>query len=144
MTSDLPDSAPQPERLEVISIFGVGERVEPEQLKRALELPEGRDYLVDLLTLREAIGGLGPFAAVPRKPAPLWTVVRGTAAAAIVLLALGGGYIAGHRTSAPPSSAGATSDSQVLAVTSAPEAPAPTRVIKLQPGVNWSDIAGGK
>ena len=144
MTSDLPDSAPQPELLEVISIFIDGESVEPEQLKRALELPEGRDYLVDLLTLREAIGGLGPFAAVPRKPAQFWTVVRGTAAAAIVLFALGGGYIVGHRTSAPPASAGATSDSQVLAVTSAPEAPTPTRVIKLLPGVNWSDSAGGK
>jgi hypothetical protein len=144
MPSDLPDSAPQPELLELISAFIDGERVEPEQLKRALELEEGRDYLVDLLTLREAIGGLGPFAAVPRKPAPFWTAVRGTAAAVIVLLSLAGGYIAGHRTSAPPPSAGATSDSQVLAVTSAPEAPPPTRVIKLQPGVNWSDSAGGK
>ena len=130
--------------LEVISTFLDGERVDPDELKRALESPEGRDYLVDLLTLREAIGGLGPFAAVPRKPAPVWTLLRGSAAAAILVLALAGGYIAGRRMSVPPAPGETSQESQVFAITSAPSAPKPTQVIKLEPGVNWSDSIGGK
>jgi hypothetical protein len=148
MTGDMPESGAAPAMpdvmLDVISTFLDGERVEPGDLKRALESTEGRDYLVDLLTLREAIGGLGPFAAVPRKPAPVWTLLRGSAAAAILILALAGGYIAGHRGSAPADPANGTSESQVLAITSAPSAPKPTQVIKLEPGVNWSDSNGGK
>lgn len=148
MTGDMPepgaDQAMSDGLLDVISTFLDGERVDPDELKRALESPEGRDYLVDLLTLREAIGGLGPFAAVPRKPAPVWTLLRGSAAAAILILALAGGYIAGHRVSAPADPANAISESQVLAITSAPSAPKPTQVIKLEPGVNWSDSIGGK
>jgi hypothetical protein len=144
MTTDTPESGSYSDILDVISTFIDGERVEPDELKRALESPEGRDYLVDLLTLREAIGGLGPFAVVARKPAPIWRLMRGTAAAAIVLLALAGGYIAGHRVSAPAGPVEPTPQSQVFAVTSAPEAPKPTHVIRLEPGVNWSDSNGGK
>ena len=143
MTGDMPLPGADPAMLDVISTFLDAERVQPDELKRALESPEGRDYLVDLLTLREAIGGLGPFAAVPRKPAPVWTLLRGSAAAAILILAMAGGYIAGHRVSGPADPANAT-ESQVLAVTAAPSAPKPTQVIKLEPGVNWSDSTGGK
>jgi len=148
MTGDMPESGAAPAMpdvmLDVISTFLDGERVEPDHLKRALESTEGRDYLVDLLTLREAIGGLGPFAAVPRKPAPVWTLLRGSAAAAILILALAGGYIAGHRVRVPPATGETSQESQVFAVTSAPGAPEPTQVIKLEPGVNWSDGNGGK
>lgn len=143
MTGDMPESGAAPAMpdvmLDVISTFLDGERVEPDDLKRALESPEGRDYIVDLLTLREAIG-----AAVPRKPAPVWTLLRGSAAAAILILALAGGYIAGHRVSVPPATGETSEESQVFAVTSAPGAPEPTQVIKLEPGVNWSESHGGK
>jgi hypothetical protein len=148
MTGDMPESSAVPAMpdvmLDVISTFLDGERVEPDDLKRALESPEGRDYLVDLLTLREALGGLGAFAAVPRKPAPVWTLLRGSAAAAILVLALAGGYIAGRRMSVPPAPGETSQESQVFAITSAPSAPKPTQVIKLEPGVNWSDSIGGK
>jgi hypothetical protein len=144
MTSELPESGPDSNVLEVISSFIDGERIAPEELKRALELPAGRDYLVDLLTIREAIGGLGPFAPAGRKAAPVWNLVRGTAAAAILGLALAGGYIAGYRVSGPAGTPKTTRESEVLAVTSAPSAPKPTQVIKLEPGVNWSDNIGGK
>ena len=148
MTGDMrepdADQAMPDGMLDVISTFLDGEPVEPDELKLALESREGRDYLVDLLTLREAIGGLGPLAAVSRKPARVWTLLRGSAAAAILILALAGGYIAGHRVNAPTDPANATSESQVLAVSSAPSAPKPTQVIKLEPGVNWSDSTGGK
>jgi hypothetical protein len=144
MNNDLPTTETDASALEVISTFIDGERVEPEDLKRALALSEGRDYLIDLLTIREAMGGLGSFAVPGRGLAPIWKLVRGTAAAAVVLLALAGGYFAGHRANGsdrtPPPSPG----SQVLVVTSVPEAPTPTQVIKLEPGVNWSDTNGGK
>src|SRR3954469_13836414 len=101
MTGDMreqdADQAMPDGMLDVISTFLDGERVEPDELKLALDSPEGRDYLVDLLTLREAIGGLRPFAALARKPARIWTILRGPAAAAILILAMAGGYIAGHR-----------------------------------------------
>lgn len=74
MTGDMPESGAAPAMpdvmLDVISTFLDGERVEPDDLKRALESPEGRDYIVDLLTLREAIGGLA---------ARIWTPPGGQA-----------------------------------------------------------------
>ena len=72
--------------------------------------------------------------------------MRGTAAAALVLLAVAGGYVAGQRVNgsaatAPTEAAGA---SRMFVDTSPPAAPKPTHVIKLEPGVNWSDQNGGK
>jgi hypothetical protein len=125
---------------EVISTFIDGEPVEPELLKRALETPEGRDCLVDLLRIRDVLGRMGPRTTAIRQVHPIWKIVRGPAAAAIVLLALAGGYVAGQRARPAESDAGP----QMVVVTSAPTAPKPTRVIKLEPGVNWSDSTGGK
>jgi hypothetical protein len=134
--------------LEAISTFVDGERVEPDLLKRALALPEGRDYLVDLLAMREALGRIGPHAAVAVRPIhPIWRAVRRPAAAAIVLLALAGGYVAGQRVngSPPPTPVRGPAGGQDLSVVmSAPAAPRPTRVIKLERGVNWSDRTGGQ
>ena len=125
---------------EVISTFIDGERVEPELLKRALETPEGRDCLVELLRIRDALGRMGPHAVAIRPVHPIWRTVRGPAAAAIVLLALAGGYVAGQRTRPADSDA----EPQMVVVTSPQTAPAPTHVIKLERGVNWSDSIGGK
>jgi hypothetical protein len=144
MTTELSDPGTNTDLMETISAFIDGERIEPDQLKRALELPEGRDYLVDLLTLREAISGMGPVVSVARKPRPVWTVMRGTAAAAIVLLALAGGYAAGLRVNVPVKRPAPRSETQIIAVTSPSEAPKPTRVIKLEPGVNWADSKGAR
>jgi hypothetical protein len=147
MTGELHPPGADTALLEAISTFVDGERVAPDLLKRALAAPEGRDYLVDLLTLREAVGRLGPYATAGVRPArPIWRVARGSAAAAIVLLALAGGYLAGQRVNG---SAGTPAnvpqdDSHMLVVMSAPAAPKPTHVIKLEPGVNWSDRSGGK
>jgi hypothetical protein len=62
------------------------------------------------------------------------------AAAAAVLMSLTAGYYTGQRT---VSAAGSQGIGTMVVAESAPAAPQPTRVIKLQPGVNWTDVPGG-
>src|SRR5262245_22877165 len=125
---------------EVIGAFVDGERVDPDALKAALSTDEGRQYLIDVAALREmtiADGSQGltagaattPKAAVLTPPARRWTATL--AAAAAVVVALAGGYAAG-RHAAPAGS----SDRQALANQ---PAPAPTSVIRLEPGVDWHE-----
>ena len=140
MTSEPTPADAELPPFEVISTFIDGEGVEPELLKRALETPEGRDCLVDLLRIRGALGRMGPRAVAIRRADPIRRTVRGLAAAAIVLLALSGGYAAGQRARPADSDA----EPQMVVVTSPQTAPAPTHVIKLERGVNWSDSIGGK
>jgi len=128
---------------EVVAAFLDGERVDVDALKRALSEPDGRDYLVDLLTLRESVGetvvpspvSKAGFATSPARR-------RGYAAAAAVLAGVVGlgGYAMGRAAhlasvSVRDGSLGAS------AIVIAPE---PTRVIRLEPGVNWMTATGGK
>lgn len=103
----------------VISAFLDDRSFEPEELADALNDPAGRALLIDLVVLRRIVQ---PSAAVPpirmassgrRSP---WRVA---AAAAMLFLALGGGYIVGERR----------------ATTTSVEAPAPTRVVEAVPFV---------
>ncbi len=82
-----------------IGAFIDSERVDPIALKRALASDEGRDYLVELIAMRELIAAPSA-AALPHTAAPprssSW---RGLAAAAAVTLTVGiGGYALGHIT----------------------------------------------
>jgi hypothetical protein len=104
---------------EVISAFLDDRPFEPDELAQALEDPAGRALLIDLIVLRRIVQ---PREAVPpitlagsawRRP---WRV---TAAAAMLVLALGSGYFLGDRRAATASS----------------EAPAPTRVVQAVPFV---------
>jgi len=126
---------------DVLEAFLDGEGVDPFTLKRALEEPAGREHLVDLLLLREAVNGLDRTA---------WTMPpRGSAvsrsrwwAAAAIVVSLAAGFAAGQRTLAATAR-----ESGVEAVIEVPRpsiAPAPTRTIALEPGVNWTDSPGGK
>ena len=114
---------------EVIAAFVDGERVDPEALKQALSEPAGRDYLADIVALREVVADrtvTTPVAAVrPRR------VGRWIAAAAVVALSVGGGFALGHRTAESKAA-------------SAAAAPKPTRVIELKPGVEWHETGGGQ
>jgi hypothetical protein len=104
---------------EVISAFLDDRSFEPDALADALDDPAGRALLIDLLVLRRIVQ---PSDAMPpitmpnperRRP---WRIV---AAAAMLVLALGGGYILGERHAA----------------TTSVEAPPPTRVVQAVPFV---------
>ena len=104
---------------EVISALLDDQAFDRQQLADALNDPAGRALLIDLATLRRMVQ---PIEAVPdiRAADPVrrgpWRVL---AAAAMLFLALGGGYLVGERR----------------AVSSTAEAPAPTRVVEAVPFV---------
>jgi hypothetical protein len=144
MTS--PDTSPSPSpdpSLLVVESFIDGESVDLGALKDALARPEGREHLVDLLALREAVWATAPrgFAVAERKRTRFERGVRWVAVAAGVVLSLTTGYVAGHETAQP-----ATESSSVETIMIAPSAPLPeaTRVISLRPGVNWTETSGGR
>jgi|RhiMethySRZTD1v2_1073278.scaffolds.fasta_scaffold22779_6 hypothetical protein len=130
------------DELEVISAFIDGERVDHDALKRALADPQGREYLVDLLSLRESVAEMTP--QTPVAPgagqSAAARVLRISGIAATLLLAIAGGYVAGHRSAGPPAGVA----EHVSAAPASTLAPAPTRIIKLEPGVNWIDHNGGQ
>lgn len=100
---------------EVIAAFADGERVDPAALKQALSEPAGRDYLVDLLALREAVQVTGPeYATVARVRRPR---LRWLAAAALLVVIGGGALFFTTRDSDRP--------------------PTPNHVVKLERGLDW-------
>ena len=131
---------------EIIAAFVDDERVDAEALARALAKPEGREYLIDVLAMRELTVGAArvePATHVtpPSSPAPRLRLAA--AAAALLVACSAGGYFAGLRLgkmSAPPAIvAPATPEPGAAQVV----APAPTSVIRLQSGVDWTEKAGG-
>lgn len=124
----------------VVAALADGERVDPAALKAALDDSAVRDYLVDLIALRHAVGTMGEL------PAVRWHERRSfrsrvgwlTAAAAIVI-SVTAGYVAGQRT---VQAAPAPTVETVLDLGTGSAAPRPTHVIPLRPGVNWTEKAG--
>jgi len=116
------------EKFEVIAAFVDGERVEAEALKQALADAEGRTYLTDIVSLRQAVRSSDT--AMAAVAARSTTTRRWLAAAALVVVGVGAGFAMGRR-SAPAVAAPLT-------------APAATRVIELKPGVNWHETGGGR
>jgi hypothetical protein len=127
---------------DAIAAFIDGEPVDPEALVAALSDAKGREYLVDLLALRDLVGGehdVRP-AAAPRS-AGIGARARQLAiAASLAAVSLIGGYALGQRSvdssSAPQSPA-------AISTPDAARAPAPTRVIQLENGVDWTERVGG-
>jgi hypothetical protein len=131
--------------IDVIEAFADGESVDPARLKEALADEAARDHLIDMLVLRGMVGGQtvarpSSIVAFPSAPAPVAKLswARWLPAAAAVAL-IGGitGYLAGSRSAIAPAA-----DSTAMSVSSAP-APAPTQVIHLREGVDWTEKAGG-
>jgi hypothetical protein len=123
---------------ECIAAFADGERVDPAQLDQALADEEGRAYLIDLLVLRGLYArrdALPAADARARNARLRWLPV----VAALVVVSGLGGYLAGRQGGerAPAGPAGP------LTVQSEVTAPAPTQVIRLEPGVDWKERGGG-
>lgn len=121
-----------------IAAFADGEPVDPERLDRALADAEGRAYLIDLLVLRGLYARRDAVSAPDaraRNARLRWLPV----VAALVVVSVLGGYLAGRQTGdrAPAAPTGPlTAQSEVTA-------PAPTQVIRLEPGVDWNERKGG-
>jgi hypothetical protein len=135
--------APEPvaEPYAIVEAFIDGEAVDPRSLRRALDEPGVRDHLVDLLVLREGVRAITPASWTSTHAATGGSRLRWLAAAAAVLVALSAGYYTGQRTVAASEPRGGET---MVAVESAPAPPTPTQVIKLEPGVNWTDGMAGK
>jgi hypothetical protein len=124
----------------VVAALADGERVDPAALKIALDDPGVRNYLVDLIALRQAVataGHLPPTRARERRR--LYSSVGWLSAAAAILVSLTAGYLAGQRT---VQTAPAPSVETVVDMGTSAAAPKPTRVISLRPGVNWTEKTG--
>jgi hypothetical protein len=84
------------ETQEVISAFLDDEPFDAQELAQALSEPGGRELLIDLVALRHL--ALADDRSVPAAP-PRRPVLPALVAAAAVLVALIGGYVAGERSS---------------------------------------------
>ena len=137
-------SPPADQTSAVVEAFLDGERVDPASLKEALATAEARDHFVDLLLLRDAMGDLAPMARMSRP--------SGRSAAC----ARSGSRRPRQRCSSACPLA-MRQDRRVVAPAVDPpnvevvlpmerpiSAPAPTRSIAFEPGVNWTDSTGGK
>lgn len=83
--------------LETVAAFVDGERVDPAALKRALAGDEGRDYLMELVAMRELVGDSAPPERPSMDPAAKPSSWRRLAVAAIVTVTVGvAGYALGH------------------------------------------------
>jgi hypothetical protein len=131
------------ERFAVVEAFLDGERIDAQGLKDALADAAARDHFVDLLVLREAVGSMaaGKWSADGRPGAR--GRLRWFAAAAAVVMSVTAGYFAGLRVVASPAPPASTVEA-VIQFERPPAAPAPTQVIQLRPGINWTEHSGGR
>jgi hypothetical protein len=142
-TSDTP--APDPSLL-VVESFIDGEAIDLEALKDALARPEGREHLVDLLALRDAVWATAPRACFVGEGnrTPFERGVRRFAIAAGLILSITTGYLAGQGAAERPlDSSGVEAVVDMMDVNVAAP-PQPTHVIPLRPGVNWTETSGGR
>ena len=137
---------------EMIDALVDGERVDAEVLKRALADANGRDYLVDILALRDAMAQTSPKSqpdAAPERPRTAWhRAIAWPAAAAVLVASLAAGFSAGYQFAGAPAEPARSTDVSSRAVGPGPAppgstAPAPTRVIRLESGVDWQEGTGG-
>ena len=132
---------------ETIGAFVDRERVDPNDLKHALSTEEGRDYLIDLVALREVTAG--PPLTYPALRDRTGVSLRPLALAAAIVLSVAGGYFAGvrHTSLAVPAAVEVKIDAQIPAriepAALIPPAPTPTSVIQLEPGADFKESAGG-
>ena len=146
------------ERFEVLDAFVDGELVDPNDVKRALSEPEGRDYLLDAWLLRGVVQEEMAIDTAAPVPAPVRTAPRRqpwAVAAAVAGVCLIGGYLVGTRLPNLLGPAPTTPPAATVTAPPAPPAPAPapvktsfplpqpTRMILLEFQTNANASAGG-
>jgi hypothetical protein len=130
----------QDERYLVVAALADGEPVDPVRLRAALDDTAIREYLVDLIALRQAVRAVGELPATRwRERGSFGSRIGWLSAAAAVVISLMGGYFVGQRT---VQAASAPIVETVVHLENAAVAPKPTRVISLRPGINWTEKAG--
>ena len=132
---------PDPAHL-VVEAFLDGETLERSALLQALTDPDAREHFVDLLVLRHGIAALEPSAWSAGSAARPQPRRRWWAAAAVVILSVATGFLAGQRTVDATTNAAAVE--AVAAPSNSVVAPRPTRVVALEPGVNWTESTGDR
>ena len=141
--SEEPVIPPDVQPFIVVAALADGEPVEPEALRAALADAGVRDYLVDLVALRRAVGTMSAPSDVRWRERRSILSRRGwmTAAAAIAL-SITAGYVVGQRTGVQ--AAPVPSFETVVNFGGTPVVPKPTRVVPLRPGVNWTEKVEGQ
>ena len=119
------------EQFEVIAAFADGERVDTEILRAALAQEAGRDYLIDLVAMREIVKQTDePRAAAPaRQVLPWGRSMTGIAAALAMAVGLAGYAIGQQRSQIVPVAVHVPLEADAVVSLEAP--PAPTQVIQL-------------
>ena len=121
----------------VVAALADGEPIDPAALKAALEDPGVREYLVDLVTLRQSVGMMSEQLPVQwRERRSFLSRAGWLAAAAAIVISLTAGYVAGQRT---VEAAAAPNIETFVTIGATVAAPKPTRVVTLRPGVNWTE-----
>lgn len=120
--------------LGLLDVWLDGEAAPRDQVSALLATDEGRAYAIDVMALRRVMQIDAPMQAHPR-PSRWWPL----AAAAAILLTTTGGFVAGQYATR---NNGGNPGVVTTASTSAP-APAPTRVIQFEVGVDWNETSGG-
>ncbi len=126
---------------EILAAFADGEPVAAPTLAEALADPDGRAYMIDVLVLRGLIDGRAAARSEFADPVPVATRWRWlTAAAVLATVCVFGGYSLGVRRTSQPADAVRPIVNPAVASASAP---APTRVIRFERGVDWTERVGG-
>jgi hypothetical protein len=143
MTSDdgRESAEPNEESYLVVAALADGEPVDAAALKGALGDPAVREYLVDLIALRQSVGTMSGPPMQWRERRSVLSRLGWMAAAAAVIVSLTAGYVAGQRT---VQAAPAPSVETFVDFSGSASAPKPTRVVPLRPGVNWTEKVEGQ
>jgi hypothetical protein len=141
--SDQDDPRDAQQTFLTLAALADGEPVDPGDLTGALADPAAREYLVDLIALRQAVERMSAVPGPRWHRRPLFSTRAGwlTAAAAVVI-SVTTGYVAGQRVAARTLAAPAIETFVDLGSPAA--APQPTRVIPLRPGIDWTETAERK
>ena len=149
MNDHLDPVAPPADVYAVIDALLDGHAVEPNAIRHALADPDVRDYFVDTLVVRQ----LARAAEAPGVTAPPPTMfhtkagarARWLAAGVLLVICTAAGFAIGEERGARAAGTDDGTFVEVQAVLeSAPQAPEPTRVIQLTPGINWTPATEGR